>query len=408
MKKKNDILIVGAGLNGSALTIALAQSGQSVTLIDALSRKEPSIDHFDGRAYALAIASKRLLQAINIWKEVSEFAQPILEIKVTDGRIGQGPSPLWMHFDHGEIEEGPMGFMVEDRHLRQAFLNAITERGNITYIHGQKVVHQDVRPHEVTIHLDDGQEICGSVLIGSDGYNSSTARRAQLSFTQWHYDQSSLVCTLEHQKSHNGVAHQLFLPSGPLAILPLTGHRSSVVWTEQSQAAQQINAMDDDQYLDELRPRFGRFLGEISLEGERYIYPLQLKLANKFIAQRIALIGEAAHTIHPIAGQGLNAGLRDVGALAEVLIKARRRGEDIGSIDVLQRYQQWRRFDSVSLALATDMFNRLFSNDIPIVRSLRDIGMGLVNHLPSLRRSLIREAAGLTGDLPQLNQGREI
>ncbi|WP_254437284.1 FAD-dependent monooxygenase [Ruegeria arenilitoris] len=408
MEQTSDILIVGGGLNGPALALALAQTGHSVTVIDALAEKVRKNAAFDGRAYALALASQRLLDAIGVWDRVAEHAQPMLEIKVTDGHAGVGPSPFFMHFDHAEIEEGPMGYMVEDRHLRRAFMNAMAEEKGIKEISGRTVVAQDCDATGVTLTLDDGTTLTGSMLVGCDGRRSGTATRAGIKRTGWDYGQTALVCAIEHDLPHHGVAHQFFMPPGPLAILPLTGNRSSIVWSERTETAQHINTLPEDEYLQVLRPRFGDFLGDIRLQGDRFTYPLNLTIANSFIGDRMALVGDAAHGLHPIAGQGLNAGLRDVGALAEVLTLAGRRGEDIGSVLVLERYQEWRRFDTAALAMATDVFNKLFSNDNPLLRIGRDIGMGIVGSLPGLRRGFVREAAGLTGDLPKLLQGRAI
>ncbi|WP_170342273.1 FAD-dependent monooxygenase [Ruegeria arenilitoris] len=408
MTQVSDILIVGGGLNGPALALALAQTGHSVTVIDALAEKVRKNAAFDGRAYALALASQRLLAAIGVWEWVAEHAQPMLEIKVTDGHAGAGPSPFFMHFDHAEIEEGPMGYMVEDRHLRRAFLAAMEADPAITRVSGKTVVAQETGPGSVTVTLDDRSALTGRLLVGCDGRRSGTAVRAGIKRTGWDYGQTALVCAIEHDLPHHGIAHQFFMPPGPLAILPLTGNRSSIVWSERSDTAQRINALDEAEYLQVLRPRFGDFLGDIRLQGDRFTYPLNLTIANSFIAERLALVGDAAHGMHPIAGQGLNAGLRDVGALAEVLTLAGRRGEDIGSVLVLERYQEWRRFDTAALAMATDVFNKLFSNDNPILRLGRDIGMGIVGSLPNLRRGFVREAAGLTGDLPKLLQGRPI
>jgi 2-octaprenyl-6-methoxyphenol hydroxylase len=345
--------------------------------------------------------------AIGVWEGVKTNAQPMLDIKASDGRAGEGPSPFFLHFDHDEIEEGPMGYMVEDRHLRRAFLEAMDAEPGITQIDGT-VVAQDSGPQGATVTLDDGRTLTARVLIGCDGRTSGTARRAGISRTGWDYGQTGLVCAIAHEKPHHGVAHQFFMPPGPLAILPLTGNRSSIVWSERTETAKAINALSDEEYLAVLRPRFGDFLGEIELAGARWAYPLGLTVANSFIADRLALVGDAAHGMHPIAGQGLNAGLRDVGALAEVLVQAARRGEDIGTAPVLERYQQWRRFDTATLALATDAFNKLFSNDNPLLRLGRDLGMGLVNAAPALRRGFLREAAGLTGDLPRLLKGQPI
>lgn len=404
----SDLIIIGGGLNGPALALAAAQGGLSSTVIDALPVDTRKARAFDGRSYALALASQRLLNALGLWGRLAENAQPMLEIKVTDGRAGEGPSPFFLHFDHAEIEEGPMGFLLEDRYLRRTFLDAMDAEPLITMRHEETVVAQDTDALGASVTLASGETLRGRILIGSDGRRSGTAERAKIKRTGWGYGQTALVCAIEHEKPHGGVAHQFFMPSGPLAILPLTGNRSSIVWSETEQNAKRIHALDDAAYLDALRPAFGDFLGDIKLAGARFTYPLNLTIAQSFISERLALIGDAAHGVHPIAGQGLNAGLRDVAALAEVMILATRRGEDIASPLVLERYQQWRRFDTATLAVATDTFNKLFSNDNPILRAGRDLGMGLINSVPSLRRNFMREAAGLTGDLPKLMTGRTL
>ena len=403
MDQDAEILIVGGGLNGPALALALAQAGFGVTVIDALPRATQDAGDFDGRAYALALASKRLLANIGIWDRVAEHSQPMLDIKVTDGRAGEGPlSPFFLHFDHAEIEEGPMGFMLEDRYLRRALAQAMAENDKITVLDGETVTAQDTDASGVTLTLASGKTLHGQLVIGCDGRKSGTAERAGIRRTGWDYGQTALVCAIEHDLPHHGVAHQFFMPPGPLAILPLPGNMSSIVWSESHENAAAFQALPDDDYLQVLRPRFGDFLGEIRLAGKRFTYPLNLTVADSFIAERLALVGDAAHGMHPIAGQGLNAGLRDIGALTQVLSEARRRGEDFTSSLVLDRYQQWRRFDTATLAIATDLTNKLFSNDNPLLRAARDIGMGVINALPPLRRNFIREAAGLTGDLPDL------
>jgi 2-octaprenyl-6-methoxyphenol hydroxylase len=408
MKNTSDILIVGGGLNGPALALALAQTGHSVTVIDALPEGAAEATDFDGRGYALALASQRLLEQVGVWEAVAVHAQPMLEIKVTDGQTGQGPSPFFLHFDSKEIEESPMGYMVEDRFLRRAFNAAMAAEPKISVIRERRVVTQEADAAGASVTLDSGEDLHGRLLVGSDGRQSGTAQRAGIKRTGWDYGQTALVCAIDHELPHHGIAHQFFMPPGPLAILPLPGNRSSIVWSERTETAQQIQALDDAGYLAALRPRFGDFLGGISLAGKRFTYPLNLTVANSFIGSRMALVGDAAHGMHPIAGQGLNAGLRDVGALAEVLTGATRRGEDIGSSLVLQRYQEWRRFDTAALVAATDVFNRLFSNSNPLLRAARDLGMGAVNAVPSLRRGFLREAAGLTGDLPKLLQGKPL
>ena len=404
----SDIIITGGGLGGTSLALALAKAGHTVTLIDSLPVSAQMQDDFDGRSYALALTSQRMLAAIGMWDALAPTAQPMLEIKVTDGRAGEGPSPFFLHFDHAEIEEGPMGFMIEDRHLRRALLDAIVDEPNITHLPGQTVSEQTTDLQSVQVTLASGKTLTAALLVGADGRQSGTARRAGIKRTEWDYDQTALVCAIAHEKPHGGIAHQFFMPPGPLAILPLTGNRSSIVWSETTTDAARIHALPDDAYLDHLRPRFGSFLGDIALAGKRFTYPLNLTLANSLIADRLALVADAAHGVHPIAGQGLNAGLRDIAALAETLTEARRRGEDIASPLVLERYQQWRRFDTATLALATDGFNRLFSNDNPLLRAVRDLGMGAIQSIPGLRRSFIREAAGLTGDIPRLMRGQPL
>jgi len=404
MKHDADILIVGGGLNGPCLALALAQAGISSMIIDALPQEARGSDTFDGRSYAVALASTRMLDALGLWETLHANAQPILEIKASDGRAGEGPAPWFLHFDHAEIEEGPMGHMLQDRFLRQALLQAIDDAPLITHLPGARVIAQGVG----TVTLEDRRSLSGRMLVGADGRSSGTAERAGIKRTGWNYGQTALVCAISHERPHHGIAHQFFMPPGPLAILPLPGNRSSIVWSETHAMAARIAAMDDADYLDVLRPRFGDFLGDIGLAGKRHSYPLSLTIANAFVAPRLALVGDAAHGVHPIAGQGLNLGLRDVAALAQVLTDAKRRGEDIAASDVLARYQTWRRFDTATLAVATDAFNRLFSNDNPLLRAGRDIGMGLVGAMPVLRRGFMRQAAGLTGDLPRLMQGRAL
>lgn len=408
MAENRDILIVGGGLNGPALALALAEAGLGVVVLDALPGETRYDAGFDGRSYALALASQRLLAAIGLWPGIAGRAQPILEIVASDGRPGEGPSPFFLHFDHAEIEEGPMGFMIEDRYLRRALIDAMEASPRIEHRAGAEVVAQGAGPAGATVTLASGERLAGRLLVGADGRRSGVAARAGIRRSGWDYGQLALVAAIEHDLPHRGVAHQFFMPSGPLAILPLPGNRSSIVWSEAAEAARSIAALGDAAYLAELRPRFGDFLGEIRLAGARFTYPLSLSLAQSLIAPRLALVGDAGHGIHPLAGQGLNLGFRDVGALAEVLVLAHRRGEDIGAADVLARYQRWRRFDTAALALATDGFNRLFSNDVPLLRAARDLGLGAVNALPGLRRAFIRQAAGLSGEVPKLLTGRAI
>ncbi|SFJ65228.1 FAD-dependent monooxygenase [Jannaschia pohangensis] len=396
-----DVIITGGGLTGPLTALALADIGLTSIVLDARPRTDFDAA-FDGRSYSMALGSIRVLRALGLWDALADTAQPMVGIRASDGRAGEGASPLNLSFDAVEIGEAFMGQMVEDRYLRPALLAACEASDRIDMRFGQPVTGQSVEGGVVTVEA--GTPLTARLLLGCDGRASGVAERAGIRRTGRDYGQTALVCAVEHALPHNGVAHQFFMPAGPLAILPLRGNRSSIVWTEATDVAQTLNDLSDAAYLEILRPRFGSFLGDISLTGARYTYPLNLTLANAFAADRVALVGDAAHGIHPIAGQGLNLGVKDVAALAHVLAEAKGRGEDIGAPDVLARYQRWRRFDTSVMGFATDAVNRLFSNDNPILRLGRDLGMGAISAMPGLRRRFIREAAGISGDLPRLMQ----
>ncbi|WP_139221725.1 UbiH/UbiF/VisC/COQ6 family ubiquinone biosynthesis hydroxylase [Paracoccus halophilus] len=407
MKTDFDIVIAGGGLNGPALALALADAGLSLAVVDARPADLRAGDAFDGRAYALALASQRLLAALGLWDDLAAKAQVIRKVQARQGRPGDGPGPFGLHFDGAEIEEGRLGYMLEDRFLYRALLCAM--RGRIDHLPGISVEAQELAPAGIRATLSDGRVLGARLLIGADGRQSGTAARAGIGRVGHDYGQIALVAAVDHELPHEGTAHQYFMPTGPLAILPLPGNRSSIVWSERRENARAIMELPDDDFLAVLRPRFGDFLGAISLAGPRFSYPLNLTLAERYVAPRVALVGDAAHGVHPIAGQGLNLGLRDVAALAEVIVTARRRGEDIGAAQVLARYQQWRRPDATALALGMDGVNALFSNANPVLRAARELGMGLVDAVPPLRRGFMRQAAGLSLDpMPRLLTGQRL
>ncbi|CTQ49376.1 UbiH/UbiF/VisC/COQ6 family ubiquinone biosynthesis hydroxylase [Jannaschia donghaensis] len=397
-----DVIIVGGGLTGPVTALALADAGLRSLVLDARPRATFDATGFDGRSYAMALGSVRLMRNLGLWDALAATAQPMTGIRASDGRAGEGASPLHLSFDASEIGEAFMGQMVEDRYLRPMLLSACDASDLIEMRFDTAVTDQ--RATSAGVEVEAGETFTARLLLGADGRGSGVATRAGIGRTGKDYDQTALVCAVEHEFPHAGIAHQFFMPSGPLAILPLRGDRSSIVWTETGAAAADLNALPDDAYLDVLRPRFGDFLGDIQLVGARHSYPLSLSLATSFVADRVGLVGDAAHGIHPIAGQGLNLGIKDVAALADVMGDARRRGEDIGAADVLARYQRWRRFDTNVMGVATDAVNRLFSNDNPILRLGRDLGMGAISAMPVLRRRFIAEAAGISGDLPRLMQ----
>lgn len=404
---ESDVLVVGGGLAGLPLALALAQGGLSVTLVDALDPASAVDASFDGRVSAVAFSSCRMLRQLGVLQHLDGQMQPINDIVVSDGRVRGASSSLFLHFDHTEIGDEPLGHLIENRHLRIALQKTVMEADSIRLIAPNVVTHIEYGA-DVVATLKDGAWVKARVAFAADGRNSPTRQAAGLKTVGWDYGQTGIVSTVEHERPHEGVAQEYFLPGGPFAILPMVGHRSSLVWTEPHEAAKTILALDDDAFADEMRARFGDYLGACHPVGPRWSYPLSLQLARDYVRPRLALVGDAAHAIHPIAGQGLNLGWRDVAAAAEVVIEAARLGQDIGALDVLERYQQWRRFDNVSLSLLMDAMNRLFSNDIGPLRLVRDAGLGLVNLMGPARRLFMRHAGGSVGDLPRLLRGEAI
>ncbi len=398
-----DILIVGGGLVGAVAARALSNSGLSVIVVDGQDPSLATAAAFDGRASAVAAASKRLLAAIGIWPYLENDVSPILDIRVADGA-----SPMFLHYDHEDVGVGPLGYLAENRHIRCSALSALKNDPNIIFLAPMRVEELVRDSNLVTATLSDGSVVSASLAIAADGRGSKTRENAGIKTTDWRYPQEAIVCTVEHEKPHAFIAHEHFLPAGPFAILPLKGtserpaQRSSIVWTERAAHARQFVGLDDPNFIRELSRRFGDFMGKISVVGPRFCHPLGLQFAETSVAQRLVLIGDADHGIHPIAGQGLNMGYRDVAALVDVLAEARHVGLDIGSAAVLERYQRWRRFDNTLMLAVTDGLNRLFSNNIAPIRVARDIGLGGVNRMPGLKKILMRSAMGLSGDLPTL------
>ncbi|MFL5068831.1 MAG: ubiquinone biosynthesis hydroxylase [Xanthobacteraceae bacterium] len=400
-----DVVIGGAGFVGLSLAIALRQAlGPKFSVVLA----DPTLDAptADERASAIAAAARRLFETIGVWDEVAGQAQPILDMVITDSRLGDAVRPVFLTFE-GEIRPGePFAHMVENRDLTAALLAKARAEG--VDLRATAVAGCDVGRDHVEARLADGARFDARLIVAADGARSSLRERAGISMVGWSYGQTAIVTTVAHERDHHGRADEHFLPAGPFAILPLKDNRSSIVWTEDSAEAERIMALSDEAFHAELERRFGLRLGDIRVAGPRRAYPLGLSVARAFVAPRLALVGDAAHVIHPIAGQGLNMGLRDVAALAEVIVDAARLGLDPGASDVLDRYQRWRRFDTMAMGLATDGLNRLFSNRSDVLRLMRDIGLGLVDRLPALKDVFIREAAGLTGDVPKLLRGEAL
>lgn len=407
-----DIVIAGGGLNGLAMAAALAGPAVRVPLnvciVDAADPKTFRSPQFDGRSSAITASSRKMLQALGVWPALAEHAQPMREIVVTDSRSDADHRPALLHFGEKHAPGSVSAHMVENTHLYAALYDAAAKAPTIEILAGHAIEQFDFGKARAVARLADGQSVVAQLVIAADGRNSAARAAAGIDTLGWSYPQSGITFTVEHDGDHEGRAEEHFLPAGPFAILPLTGRRSSIVWTEHTGFATKLMAMDDASFQTELEQRFGDRLGKVRPVSKRFCYPLSLQIAKQFAGSRVALIGDAAHVVHPIAGLGFNLGLRDIAALAEAVTDAMRLGLDIGAVDVLDRYQAWRRLDTVMVAVATDGINRLFSNDNPAIRSIRDMGLGMVERAGSLKSVFMREAAGLSGQLPKLLAGEPI
>ena len=406
-----DVLVAGAGYVGLAAAVSLKQARPSlrIAVVDAAPA---GVWQKDGRASAIAAAACRMLDQLGVWAEIAPQAQAITEMIITDSRTADPVRPVFLTFD-GEVAPGePFAHMVANRDLNGA-LRRQADRLGIDLIEGVAVQSFDTNTAGLTVHLADGATLRARLLVAADGVNSRLRDMAGIKTVRWEYGQSGIVCTVAHERPHNGRAEEHFLPAGPFATLPLKPdedgtNRSSIVWVERTEDANKLVDGDDLVFEMELEQRFGLKLGEIRAMDKPRAWPLGLTLARAFVAPRLALAGDAAHGIHPIAGQGLNLGFKDVAALAEVIVEADRLGQDIGALDVLERYQQWRRFDTMQMGVTTDVLNRLFSNDIAPLRAVRDIGLGLVERMPRLKDFFIRQASGLANGTPRLLKGEAI
>ena len=416
-----DVIIVGGGMAGATLALALRSAGLHPVLIERAPMSDQLDETFDGRASAVAFSAFRQWKAIGVADALEPHAQRIEQILVTDGRSpgaaaqdarGLGrPSPFSLRFDAAEIAERvegePLGYMLENRRIRQGLAGALNA-SDIAVLAPARLEQLQIEPGRAQAVLGDGRTVQAPLVVAADGRGSTVRKTAGIGVVGWPYKQSGVVATVNLERPHQGVAYEHFLPSGPFAILPLTEDRASLVWTEGAAQAEALMAASPQAFQAYLDRRFGEFLGKATAQASRFNYPLSLELAERMSAPRVALIGDAAHGVHPIAGQGLNLGLKDIAALAQVLVEARRLGEDIGSELVLERYARWRRFDNVMLAAATDGFTRLFSNDNAVLRLARGIGMGAIDRLGPARRFFMQEAGGATGELPRLLKGEAL
>ena len=400
---ESDVVIVGGGLVGLTLGVALAGAGIETAVVDGTRPEAMKNVAFDGRVSSIALGSKRVLDGIGLWPALADDAQPILEIRVSDG-----DAPLFLHYDHKAVGSDPLGFIVENRAIRAALLARAGALTALRHLAPASVEALETTAGGIEARLADGRCVRTRLAVAADGANSGLRATAGIETVRWSYEQTGIVCTVEHERPHRGIAHERFLPAGPFAILPMTGNRSSLVWTERADLAPALVEAPPAVFARELGARFGDFLGALEPTGPRWSYPLNLTHAKRYVAPRLALAGDAAHAIHPLAGQGFNLGIRDAAMLAELVVDRARLGLDIGGDDVLVHYQRRRRFDSVVLIGVTDGLNRLFSNDSQGLRLIRDVGLAAVNEMPPVKRFFMRHAMGLAGDLPRLARGEPL
>lgn len=405
-----DIVISGASFAGLALARALARGSNGavrIAIVDRAIRKEAATP--DARAFALSAGARRMLDALGIWSEIAGEAQAVSEIEITDSSLEAGIRPVLLRYDNrigeaksqGKLAE-PASHIVPASALEAALYRAATADPSLTLMAPAEIARFTDTGSAMAITLADGTSVTASLLVSAEGRRSASRDAARIKTVGWRYGQTAIVTTIAHERPHGGRAIQHFLPGGPFAILPLPNNRACLTWTEEAEEAKRILALDDAGFLAEVETRIAGRLGAVEVVGPRQSWPLEMHLARAYVAPRFALIGDAAHGVHPIAGQGVNLAFRDVAALAEVIVDALRLGLDPGSMQSLERYERWRRFDSFASAAVFDGLNRLFSNDVLLIRAAREFGLGLVDRLPSLKQHLVAEAAGLTGEPPRL------
>jgi len=388
--EKFDVIIAGAGMVGLTMAVALARSGVNVAVIEKTSLPEQLEEKFDGRVSAISLGSQQILDAAGAWQYMHEFAEPILDIRVTDGK-----TPIFLHYNHREVGDLPFGYIIENRYTRYGLQQAAAKLGNLKIIDSfitTKLLHDN---DSASVVGADGRILSARLVIAADGRGSNLREMAGIKAVGWSYKQTAIVCTIEHELPHKGLAHERFLPIGPFAVLPMHGNRSSLVWVEPEDRVKIYMELPEEEFVQEIAERIGDYLGKIKTIGSRFSYPLSLLHAKEYTATRMVLIGDAAHGMHPIAGQGVNLGFRDVAVLRDLILEKHAVGLDIGGDGLLADYARLRKFDNVSMLAVMDVLNRLFSNNILPIRVARDAGLWAVGKMPELKKMFMRHAMGV-------------
>lgn len=396
-----EVVVVGGGLSGLTMAAALGAAGVNVICLDRDAPKDQLAVKFDGRTTAVSYGSMQILKGCGIWQKLANMAEPIRQIRVTDQN-----SPLHLHFPEGAVNGQPFGWIVDNRELRKAMFARLKELKSVTHLAPLSVKSIHAGEAHTSLKLSDGRTLKAKLVIGADGKDSLCRTQAGIEVRNRAYDQTALVCTIQAQYPHEGVALENFYPGGPFAVLPMTDNRASIVWSESADKVAQLMALDEDDFITELNSRIGTdWLGEVKLVSQRFAYPLNLLHAKTYIGERLALISEAAHRMHPIAGQGLNVGMRDIALLAELVVDAARKGEDVGNTKLLKAYQRGRKPDTFAMLAGTDFLTHLFSNNLPVVAQARRLGLAAVERAPRLKGFFMRYAMGLVGPQSRLGSG---
>ena len=399
-----DILIAGGGFAGMTLGLALAHEfGSEVSVVMVDRAHAATVDDRDPRASAISAGSRNLLIALDVWRHLDDIAVPVAAIELTDSSLQSGVRRRLLTYENTTRAGGQASWIVPNARLTAVLEQAVARAPAIRVMRSVAILDLKAGPASAIVRLDDDSELSAQLVVAADGRRSAIREAAGIKSVHWGHDQTGIVTTITHESDHRNRAIQHFLPAGPFAMLPLKGgYRSSVTWSEEASEAKRILTLDDEAFLDEVDRRVAGRLGAVTLDGPRKSWPLETHLARSYIAPRVALVGDAAHGVHPIAGQGLNLGFRDVAALVECVADAARVGLDLGNADALARYERWRRFDATVSTATFSGLNRLFSNDWALMRSAREVGLGLLDRLPIAKQALVTEAAGLSGELPKL------